>query len=82
MFEPRPKWRQILRHRTIDANLGPASRGMEITASGHQQAEFTRQNGQGSNLLGRLQAIHYLNRMATRLNEGSDQLTTFTTGKS
>jgi hypothetical protein len=73
MFESPPKWRQILRQRAINTNLGPGARRMEITAGADQQTEFTGQNGEAADLIGRLQAVDHFYGMATRLDEVGDQ---------
>lgn len=54
---------------------------MEITAGGDQQTEFTGQDRQAANLLGRLMAVDHLDGMASCLNIVGDQATALAAGE-
>src|SRR5690606_10719102 len=81
MFESTPEWRQIFGQRSVNTDLGPGARSVEITAGTHQQTEFTSQDGQCPDLLGRLQTVDHLYGMAASLQELGDQFTTFAAGE-
>src|SRR5690606_7764557 len=81
MFESTPKWRKVFGQRSINTDLGPGARSVEVTAGAYQQTEFTSQDGQCPDLLGRLQTVDHLYGMAASLQELGDQFTTFTAGE-